>query len=117
MGEDRKLVIHFEDLDDAAANQAASALQEHLATITGGRLQSKRSKTREGSQDAGTVIEILNTAVPLAIATGVGKGLHDFLRMRGSKITVYEDGKVVATGDAASFDPAPVVAALQRDNQ
>ena len=117
MAEDRKLVVQFEGLDDAAANQAAIALEEHLVTVTGGELQSRRHKAREGTQDAGTLVEILNTAVPLALATGIGKGIHDFLRMRGSRITVYESGKVVATGDAASFDPAAVVSALQRDKQ
>lgn len=114
MEEDPRLLIQFEGLDDAATNQAALALEEHLAHVTAGEIRTERRKARQGTQDAGTIIEILNTAVPLAIATGIGKGLHDFLRRRGSRITVFESGKIVATGDAASFDPAPVVAALQR---
>ena len=56
MKEDRKLVIHFEGLDDAAANQAAMALEEHLSAVTGGEIQTKRHKAREGTQDFGTII-------------------------------------------------------------
>ncbi len=115
MAEDRRIIIRFDGLDDASANQAAMALEDHLSAVTGGEIHTARRTIREGTQDVGTIIEILNSAVPLAIATGIGKGLHDFLRMRGSRMTVSESGKVVATGDAASFDPAAVVAALQRE--
>ena len=114
MATDRRLLIRFDGLDDVTANKTAMALEEHLSAVTGGKVHTQRRKAREGTQDVGAIIEILNSAVPLAIATGIGKGLHDFLRMRGSRMTISESGKVVASGDAASFDPAAVVAALQR---
>lgn len=51
------------------------------------------------------------TAV-VTLATGVANGLRDFIAMRGNRVVVETpDGRVVATGDAASgIDTAAVVA-------
>jgi hypothetical protein len=72
----------------------------------------KPLRTSQSTQDFGASLLVL-LGGPAAVA--LAKGVHDFIALNGSRVTIAtENGSVVATGDAAkNINIADTVRALE----
>jgi len=109
----RQLKIHFDGLTVAQANIAAQELAKLLAPQLGPSGSVRVERTDQSRQDMGaTIILLLGTPSAFAVA----KGLHDYIAKRGSRVVIETpEGKVIATGDAASnIDVSKTVEAIRK---
>ena len=109
--DERVLLIRFGDMSTADANRAADELRKQLRSKMGSDVSIDRIKEDQETQDfGGTLAVVLGTPFALALA----KGVADYIAKRGCRIVLETpQGKIIATGDAASnIDVASTVAAL-----
>ena len=109
--DERVLLIRFGDMSTADANRAADELRKQLRSKMGSDVSIDRIKEDQETQDfGGTLAVVLGTPFAVALA----KGVADYIAKRGCRIVLETpQGKIIATGDAASnIDVASTVAAL-----
>jgi hypothetical protein len=109
--DERVLLIRFGDMSTADANRAADELRKQLRSKMGSNVSIDRIKEDQETQDfGGTLAVVLGTPFAVALA----KGVADYIAKRGCRIVLETpQGKIIATGDAASnIDVASTVAAL-----
>ena len=108
-----ELVIKFEGVSAAEANQAAAALRDILLDRAGDEAQVRLEKERLDTQDAGsTLVLILGSSSVVAVA----QGLSLFISRFKERIVIRtpEGAEVIATGVAArNIDAAAVAKALR----
>ena len=97
-----ELRVRFDQLTPAKANVAARELQLEIRRLTGSEIQTELRKSRNDTQDLGTILAIiLEAPATTAIATHVAAGIGAFIaRFRTKVIIETEHGRVVFTGDA-----------------
>ena len=109
--DERVLLIRFGDMSTADANRAAAELRKQLRSKMGSDVSINQIKEDQETQDfGGTLAVVLGTPFALALA----KGVADYISKRGCRLVLETpQGKIIATGDAASnIDVASTVAAL-----
>ena len=107
-----RIIVRVEESSSAASNQSANDLEDIVRRVTSGRVEIKRVRESNQTQDFGaTLAVILGTPAAIALA----KGVHQFIAKRGSRVVIEtEAGKVIATGDAASnIDVAATIEKLR----
>ena len=116
-GDDMVLRVRFDGLTAAEANRAARELQDLIARAAGGAVSADLQRERTDTQDFGTSLLLL-FGTPAAVMAM--RAVHAYIAKRGSRVVIETaEGRVVATGDAATnIDVAGTVAAMraqQRD--
>ena len=110
--EQQQVLIRFEGLTTAQANQAATELRNQIRRATGSQVTVDVIKENPETQDFGSTLAVV-LGTPFAVA--LAKGISDFISKSGSRVVVETpEGKVIARGDAATnIDIDRTVAALK----
>jgi hypothetical protein len=96
--EEQNFKIRFEEPSVAEAGNKAEGLRRDLLEVSPD-VRLKIEQEDPSNQDFGATL-VLILGAPAAVA--VAKGVADYLRRVGGKITIEADGKVVATNISGS---------------